>query len=44
MDILAESELESQGLVQTVENRRTEIVEEYVDRVLLLQDTQECHG
>jgi hypothetical protein len=44
MDILAESELVSKDLVQKEENQRIEIVEEYLNRVLLPQDTQECHG
>lgn len=44
MDLLDESELVWQGLVRRGENQRTEIAEEYVSRVLLLQDRQECHG
>ena len=44
MDLLTESELVSQNLVQREENQRTEMVEECVNRVLLPQDTQECHG
>jgi hypothetical protein len=43
MDLLAASELMSQGLVRKEVNQRTEIVEECVSRVLLPQDTQECH-
>jgi len=44
MDLLAESELVLRGLARREENRTTEIILECVNRVLLLQDMQECHA
>ena len=36
--------MSQRGLVRRGENQRTEIHEECVNRMLLPQDTQECHG